>query len=342
MKTRLLISLLFLSFALILFSCVKEGPAGISGLDGVNGSDGTDGVNGGLSCTVCHGGDVLIQKKIQYAYSGHKAGANAAYAGGRASCAKCHSSEGFIEFQDTGEIGADISNPNAFTCKTCHVIHHEFTIDDYALRGDGPEALNFDPDISLDYGDGSNVCLNCHQTRTPEPGMSDPSAATFRITSTHYGPHHGTQANVFEGIGFAEIDGPIVYAAAASSKHRTQGTCLTCHMGEYTNGQGGHTWKPSQAACNSCHTFSSESYNYFGKQDDIKGKLDELRELLINKGLLQWIEEDQAYEPIIGTYDLVYVQAYFNWVGLEDDGSLGVHNYFYVNALLTNSIAALK
>ena len=46
-------------------------------------------------------------------------------------------------------------------------------------------------------------------------------ATTFRITSTHYGPHHGAQANVFAGVGFAEIAGSIAYPAAGSATHVT-------------------------------------------------------------------------------------------------------------------------
>lgn len=342
MKTRSLILMLFFSVTIIIFSCVKEGPAGISGTNGTNGADGADGADGNLTCVVCHSGDALLQKKIQFAYSTHKAGANVSYAGGRANCAECHSREGFVEFHDTGIVGADISKPSAINCKTCHLIHNEFTLIDYTLRVDGPVILKYNPNISLDLGDGSNICMNCHQTRTPEPGTSNPEAATFTITNTHYGPHHGPQANIFEGIGFAEIDGPIVYPLPASSKHRVNATCLTCHMGEYKNAQGGHTWIPSQDACNSCHTFSSENYNYFGRQDKIKAKLDKLRDLLVNKGLMHWVEEDQAYEPIPGTYNMEYVQAFFNWTGLMDDGSMGVHNYSYANALLTNSIAAME
>jgi len=45
---------------------------------------------------------------------------------------------------------------------------------------------------------------------------------------------------------------------------------------------------------------------------------------------------------VVGTYPMAHAQAFFNWIGLEEDRSLGVHNPQYVNALLTNSIEALK
>ena len=52
--------------------------------------------------------------------------------------------------------------------------------------------------------------------------------------------------------------------------------------------------------------------------------------------------EEVSYHPVVGTYPMVQAQAFFNWVGLEEDRSLGVHNPRYVEALLTNSIEALE
>lgn len=38
---------------------------------------------------------------------------------------------------------------------------------------------------------------------------------------------------------------------------------------------------------------------------------------------------------------MVQAQAFFNWIGLTEDRSLGVHNPRYVTALLENSIEAI-
>ncbi len=38
---------------------------------------------------------------------------------------------------------------------------------------------------------------------------------------------------------------------------------------------------------------------------------------------------------------MVQAQAFFNWVGLEEDRSMGAHNPKYVKALLKNSIDAI-
>ena len=38
---------------------------------------------------------------------------------------------------------------------------------------------------------------------------------------------------------------------------------------------------------------------------------------------------------------MAQAQAFFNWIGLTEDRSLGVHNSAYVEALLKNSIEAI-
>jgi len=337
MKTRFILPLFLLTAALIFSSCVKEGPEGLAGTDGQDGADGQD---GNVTCLACHSGTALAEKQIQYAASIHKAGTNVAYAGGRASCAECHSSEGYIEMHTMGSVAANIESPSAITCNTCHMIHTDFEYTDYALRGNEPVALKYDPSNVLDLGDGSNVCLNCHQSRTAEPNLAKPGEATFSITSTHYGPHHGPQGNLFDGNGFAEVAGPVAYPVAGSSPHREQASCITCHMGEYADGEGDHTWKASVASCNDCH--STEDFNYGGIQTLTQLRLDELRDILVDLGVIEWVEADASYEPVVGTYPMVQAQAYFNWIGITEDRSLGVHNPKYVNALLTNTIEALQ
>lgn len=339
MKTSFTLHILLFTAVVFLSSCVKEGPAGVAGLDGQDGQDGTDGRDGNATCMACHTGTTLAIMQFQYAASTHKAGTSVSYAGGRAGCAECHSSEGFIEFQTTGGVASDISMPSAINCETCHTLHYNFEYTDYELRSSEAVVLKFDETTAMDLGDGSNLCINCHQTRRGEPNFTDPGE-TFYISSTHYGPHHGPQANVLAGIGFAEIEGPVDYPVVGSSKHLEEASCTVCHMGEYAEKQGGHTWKASLTACKACH--ETESYDFGGVQFDTEEKLIVLRDLLIEHGVVEWVEADEAYEPIKGTYPMVHAQAFFNWIGLEEDRSLGVHNPQYVNALLTNSIEALK
>jgi hypothetical protein len=351
MKTRTLL-LSILCFALIgLSSCTKEGPIGPAGADGVDGVDGIDGVDGvdGVdgtfdnSCLVCHSGTNMASKQAEFAMSVHVAGINAVdYAGGRASCAACHSHEGFVQYAEFGSVLGDITSPTAWKCGTCHGLHESFAAEDYALRLSDPIAPIFDPSITMDLIGNSNICANCHQSRRAEPNVTNPGEATFEITSTHYGPHHGAQANLVAGVGFAEVPGSIAYPAAGSSIHLNQASCTGCHMAPFSDDSGGHSFNPNLDACNNCHGATNDDFNYGGVQTDVEEKLHALRDRLVELGVVEYVVEDEAYEPVVGEYPMAQAQAFFNWVGIEEDRSLGVHNPKYVKALLSNSLEAIQ
>lgn len=345
MKSLKLFRLFMLAFGCLLIaaSCVKEGPMGPAGKDGEDGADGTKGVDGNVTCLACHSGTNMAQKQAEFAMSAHSVGAIAVdYAGGRASCAPCHSHEQFVQWATFGSVAGDITNPSAWECSTCHGIHKTFETTDYALRLDDPVVPLFNKNLTMDLIGNSNLCANCHQTRTAEPATAKPGDASFKITSAHYGPHHGPQANVVAGIGFAEIQGSVAYPAPGSNKHLAQASCTGCHMASFSSKQGGHSFIPSVDACNTCHGTDLDDYNYGGVQTEVEHLLVQLRDKLIEKGVVEYIEADAAYEPKVGTYPMVQAQAFFNWIGLEEDRSLGAHNPKYVKALLLNSIEALQ
>jgi len=90
----------------MMVSCTKEGPAGPAGADGTNGSDGKDGVDGNVSCLVCHTAVNMGDIHTAFEQTKHVTGSSWAR-GTSASCGRCHSSDGFIEFARSGEeIGA--------------------------------------------------------------------------------------------------------------------------------------------------------------------------------------------------------------------------------------------
>jgi len=314
------------------------GPAGPVGADGEDGDDGDDGANGTsvAVCLDCHSDASSLQVYLEYAQSHHQLGLYVGYAGGRSSCARCHSKQGYIEYAVNGEVEGNVASPAAIDCATCHMVHP----DEFGLRLTGPVTWIADEgygDTSVDFGDNSNTCAECHQSRRNEPNITDPGD-TFEITSTHYGPHHGAMANVLAGELFAEIEGTMTYPT--TSIHVQFGaTCVTCHMETYTEGTGGHTWWPNVDNCQSCH--ATTDFDYGGVQTDTQALLDDLQAILLDLGVIEYVEEDEAYEPVVGTYPMVQAQAFFNWIGLTEDRSLGVHNPRYVEALLTNSIEAL-
>ena len=226
-----------------------------------------------------------------------------------------------------------------------HGLHKTFEAGDYALRFDAqPVPSNISATYMFDFKNNSNLCVNCHQARTAEPNIAKPGA-TFAV-STRIGPHHGPQGNIVAGVGFAEIPGSVAYPAPGSSTHYV-GACTGCHMATFTNGQGGHSLIPSLAACNTCHNATDKSFDHNGVQTEIAADLVKLRDLLIAKGLV--VATPSATDPTVFTYaavsktfPMVQAQAAFNYFGLMDDRSEGVHNPPYVRALLLNSIAALQ
>jgi hypothetical protein len=328
--------LLILIPAIALMGCEGDtGPAGPAGADGADGADGPNGTSLAV-CLECHTDQATLQIGMEYVQSGHKEGLFVGYAGSRDDCSRCHSKQGFLHFAE-GLDAVDISDPASIDCATCHTVHPQ----DFALRLTGGVELISDDTYTLDFGDDSNLCANCHQTRYAEPNIAAP-ADTFAITSTHYGPHHGPQANVLEGVGFAEIAGSADYPAPGSaSGHLSAGmTCVDCHMDAYTDGVGGHTWHPSVAACTTCHPGATD-FDMNGFQTATQVKLDTLRDRLVELGVIEYVEEDMEYEPIVGTYPMIQAQAFFNWIGLAEDRSLGAHNPGYFDALLDNTIEAL-
>jgi hypothetical protein len=317
-----LTGLIILALLVTLYSCNDDGDSSV--LDD--------------TCMQCHSTQVKQDIEFQFNQSAHRAGAIAVdYAGGRSSCAQCHSHEGFVEYAATGDVAENITLPSAWQCKTCHNIHKTFEKDDYALRLADPVALIADEAITVDM-ENSNLCANCHQSRRNEPNVTNPGSE-FEITSTHYGPHHGSQINLLYGVTFAEIAGSASYPAEGSHPHSALG-CTGCHMSEYGEGEGGHTFNPSVASCQECHS-GADDFDVGGGQTEVAELLEELRDALIAAEVLEWVEEDEAYEPIVGVHSMAEAQAFFNWIGIEEDRSHGVHNPTYIKALLENSIEAL-
>ena len=110
---------LFIGVMVIGFFTSCKGPTGPAG------ADGTDGVDGNEVCLDCHTIEVKSNVTAEYMQSGHAAGGAVSYAGGRNGCAACHSDQGFIETQYTGQdtTATNIALPQAIQCQTCHSFH---------------------------------------------------------------------------------------------------------------------------------------------------------------------------------------------------------------------------
>lgn len=332
--------------SLLFIQCTSDpiaGPSGLAGTDGTNGLDGTngiDGVDGTASCVACHSTSHKAEVNATYNLSGHAAGVNVAYAGGRDSCSRCHSNEGYINYI-TGKPAVVIASPTAVGCTTCHEKHSTFDFEndghDYALRNFGAVKLDLtDPDYVIDYGDASNNCISCHQPRSKAP-VDDGTGLYLQANSRFY-PHYSPQASFLEGIQGALIDGGLTaIPAAKSSAHRTGASCVTCHMGAKStdNSKGLHSFNVNMANCNiTCHKS--------GVPTEVAGLAANMT-LLHNKLVaLGLIKEDGS--TIVQTNKIPFktAQALWNYKTVEEDHSHGVHNPAYAKALIKNALQVVQ
>lgn len=355
---KLILNLTIVVTSFMFFQCTSE----YTPIAGADGKDGIDGSNADAAlCITCHSSSHRDPIINAYESSGHGSGSSWAR-GTSASCAQCHNNEGYLDYlsgrffktDDTGDYLEDVNgdpiptvNPdgyavsNPISCTGCHDAHRSFDFEndgnDYAVRNIDPVKLDLDPTIVVDFSNSadplglSNACITCHQPRT---SYAIPTGtADYEITSSRFGPHHGPQATLYEGIMGANIAGSEGYPGVASSTHRTGASCTSCHMGESTEvTQGGHTWVPSEDACITCHTNGVPS-EVSGYAADFQT----LHDLLLAEGAIT-----ATGSTVSGTYPVKVAQAVWNYKTLEEDKSNGVHNPAYAKALLKNSIEALN
>ncbi|MDE5420976.1 collagen-like protein [Ancylomarina sp. DW003] len=333
---------LLLTFGAIFAAC--EGPAGKDGANGADGADGlngADGASGNATCMSCHAGETKSNIEAQFAMSGHDAGKAVGYSDYGPHCSKCHSHQGFVQLATLGTVGS-INNPTAWECSTCHGLHKTMEAVDYALRLSDPVTSMANEAITLDMDGNSNLCANCHQSRKTYPMVDE--GETHYMVPKHFGPHHGPQANILYGTGLAEITGDVAYPEDGSAKHLDQASCTGCHMADYDtdNTQGGHSFIPSQKACNDCHGTTDSDFEHNGARADFEVKLVNLRDELIRLGLVTGNDTDGYHAVEEASFPILQAQATFNWIALNEDSSHGAHNPVYINAILMNSIKAME
>ena len=342
-----------------------DGADGTDGVDGTNGTDGTDGVDGNVTCLECHSADTPDAIAEEFHRSVHAAGAIAVdYAGGRTSCAMCHSHEGYLEYSRTDDVAETIVNPSAWQCQTCHNIHTTFEQTDYAFRAGDP--VTFVSGTTVD-GLNNNTCLNCHQARRAVTNYDPPYAndTTFTrtftdpddiliyndpahsaigpagtrtlngtgdtlvvvfdvptthayISSTHAGPHHGPQGNVWAGeIGVAD---------GVPYDDHSDG-CVKCHMGP----DSGHSFKPKSTNCTvtDCHSSDKDAtLEAFAEDLDAVGaELEALHAVHLDP-------EDGRYHPQYASLPRADFNAWWDFMVLYEDRSNSAHNPTYMNDML--------
>jgi hypothetical protein len=97
-----------------------------------------------------------------------------------------------------------------------------------------------------------------------------------------------------------------------------------------------HTFRPNVATCQGCHA-DATSLDVNGVQTEIEEKLAQVEEALKAKGLM-----DAEGTIVVGDYPEAEAAALWNFLFVEEDKSLGVHNPPFANAMLDAALEALK
>jgi hypothetical protein len=259
-------------------------------------------------------------------------------------------------------------------CSTCHDVTaesdphltgEEYTPGSFPLRvpsGDGDQAMLekssapgvVDGTPSGEYTAG-NACMWCHKSRKD---VTNYITASNNLTSIHWGPHEGPQADVYSGKGGYHYTG----RDYGTSSHQgfTKG-CVTCHMPsvETNAGVGNHSFYAQLSSCRTsgCHT-TATSFDVGGGQSAMRGGIQELRVALNDAGWLT--RSDSAPYEALTEDELDDAQfaedhvrpgatgitadeagALYNYFLLARGSAGGAHNPIYTRQLIYDSVEAV-
>jgi hypothetical protein len=305
-------------------------------------------------CDQCHSAATHHIKGMEWGNSLHAVTTRDPSGTGRDACVGCHTNNGFID-RINGVGPADVSY-GAISCQTCHEPHGETTPDTSAHQLRTTAAVTLADGTKVTTAGMGAICMNCHQARQ--------NAATYAATtagSAHFGPHEGPQADMLEGTNGYTYGQDIPSSAHADI---AQDTCVTCHAQtpaatDPALGQiGGHTFKMAFAgtdkipaeemvgACQTCHGKDVTTFNFplmdYDNDGVIDGAQTEVQHLLDKLALmLPPVGQAKTSLNIDSTWTQPQLEAAYNYLFVQKDGSLGVHNMAYTVGLLKASIADL-
>uniref|UniRef100_A0A832MMB6 Cytochrome c domain-containing protein n=1 Tax=Eiseniibacteriota bacterium TaxID=2212470 RepID=A0A832MMB6_UNCEI len=295
------------------------------------------------SCFNCHSDQntQLVDAEQQWENSRHSTGSTLNE--NDSTCKGCHTSEGFIARATGVTAPSTIENPTAIHCFTCHAPH---TSGDFRLRWTTVPALA--NAVSFDLGSG-NICAACHQARrNVATYITDPITM-----STRFGPHHSNQADMLIGTNGYEYAGYTYNRTSHREATTASGKdgCLECHFkatSQYV--VGGHSFNMraevhgeevlNVGACEPCHGPQDDfadigpGYSY---RDSIEILAADLRARLVAANLL----DATTGLPRAVRTSRDSAGAVWNYLMVEEDRSVGMHNPAYAKDLLRSSILFL-
>ncbi|MEZ4670579.1 MAG: cytochrome c3 family protein [Anaerolineae bacterium] len=214
-----------------------------------------------------------------------------------------------------------------------------------AVESGDRDGQPLDP-ITTDTAKWGVTCTTCHYPHTDSEQPSDlvQEANSLCIschtnpTETASGVHHPVK-EMFEGTALvADIDG----VAGAHFSAEGGPVCMTCHMQSIsvgTTNRISHLFKPVlpstednalPSACSQCHTdltVTDLQSLVTNTQDVVKSRL------AVAYARLGSITKPEDSDPSRTQYDQAVAALSF----VQNDGSLGIHNYAYVDKLLSTA-----
>lgn len=357
-------SIKFLSIAFVFgaFFASCEGPEGPAGEDGMDGNlsclechattkmdainaefaahphaSGSSWARGtSTSCSQCHSS----QGYLTYIETGKVIAGN----GAPLTCETCHSNHASLEddidapVREVGDVASVMFPPATYShgagnlCATCHQANHKLSEYDEFTADETVEEKFTGDDIALyqahgAFGPAGTATL---VGDTLFVTFDIPVATHKFISSTHAGPHHGPQANMFAADMGTQSGTPWT---------RTGHTdCSGCHLNDTTEAGGfGHAFEPDINQCNDCH---GTAVDIAGIQAGFQARMDAIETALEAAGALH-IDDEGELHGMYASLEADVFNAWWNYMCIWEDKSTGIHNRAYTETLLTLAENAL-
>jgi len=304
-------------------------------------------------CAQCHDSLTHHVKATEWLNSKHAVATSYPTGESRSSCVRCHAAYGFVDYVDGKSASESRTEYEAITCAACHDPHGDAN-NPHIIRKISAVDLS-DNLTTITNGGLGQLCMNCHMARVEANSYVDGTSTNSNISS-HFGPHHGPQTDMLEGVN------AITYGKEIPSSGHSKAvkdTCVACHLQEVSASSpefglvGGHTFRNFYDTgtnsyslvelCSNCHgdieDFDLKRADYDGDgvvegvQTEVKRLLDQVAMLLPPVGSTQIASVPNTRAQI---------QARYNYQFVLEDGSFGVHNTAYAVGLLRASIADLS
>jgi hypothetical protein len=214
-------------------------------------------------CGRCHGEPPRHGRNLQWQVSPHANYELAIDEGTSSNCARCHTANGFVAWEDLDfDAGASVNvtwttdEIHPQTCTACHDPH-----DPGNISGEPNNAKvrveNDTPVLAagfrvLNAGRGA-ICMVCHNTRRD---LRNDDEGAGDVVTAGRAPHGGAQADVLMG------QNAFFVQVGVRGKHSLiTDTCANCHMEQtpppallsYALGGTNHTFYASKDICSRCH-----------------------------------------------------------------------------------------